>query len=64
MKTSFSLNEVEQKRYEEFCEDVKKLYGECGIFKFTFTPTGIGDGIDVYSVLAKTSRDITDYDSW
>lgn len=64
MNIKFELNDVEQKRYDDFVADVKKLHGEAGTFKFTFTPTGIGYGVDVFSVLSGVSRDITDYDSW
>lgn len=64
MNIAFDLNDVEQSRYEEFIADVKKLHGEAGTFKFTFTPTGIGTAVNVFSNLAEVSRDITDYDCW
>ena len=61
---SFELLDVEQKRLEEWKEKIKDLYGEYGRYKYTFSPSGIGNGIEVYSELAKLSINITDVDSW
>jgi hypothetical protein len=61
---SFELNETEMERLKQFQEQIKALYGEYGIFTFSFTPTGIGNGVEVYSHLAKLKRDLTDMDSW
>ena len=49
---------------KKFQERVKALYGEYGIYTFSFTPTGIGNVVKVYSHLAKIERDLTDIDSW
>lgn len=61
---SFELSDVEQERYDEWKEKIKDLYGKYGQFEFTFSPTGIGNGIKIYSKLAKISIDVTDVDSW
>lgn len=41
--------------------DVNSAIG--GAFSFTFTPTGIGTGVDVKCVCGETC-DLTDYNSW
>ena len=61
---SFDLNEKERKKLEKWQKKIKKKHGKYGSFTFKFTPTGIGNGIVVYSHLAKTEIDITDIDSW
>jgi hypothetical protein len=38
-------------------ELIKNLYGEYGTYTYKFTPTGIGNGIQVYSHLAKIEKD-------
>jgi hypothetical protein len=61
---SFYLNEVEEKRLEKWQKKIKKKHGKYGSYTFKFTPTGIGNGISVYSYLEDKEKDITDYDSW
>ena len=61
---NFFLNEVEAKRLEKWKKKIKKKHGKYGSFTFKFTPTGIANGIDVYSDLEEKDKDITDYDSW
>jgi len=61
---SFDLNINEQEVANKFKDAVKEIYGEYGEFKYIFTPTGIGYGIDIYSDLADTHKDITDYNSF
>lgn len=60
----FELNEKQVTKLNEWKEAIKVVFGEYGNYKFTFTPTGIGDGVEVYSDLAKKSISLTDYDSW
>jgi hypothetical protein len=64
MITKFELNEKEETEIKEWQDAIKKVYGEYGLFDFTFTPNGIGTGIRVYSHAAKVEKDFTDIDSW
>jgi hypothetical protein len=50
--------------YDEWKGHIKALYGEYGTFTWKITPTGIGNGIEVYSHKTKTELDLTDIDSW
>ncbi len=67
----FSLNEKERQNLKEFEDAVKTLYGHETYYirTFCFTPTGIGDNIEVIirskeKGLFEVKKDITDYDSW
>jgi len=60
----FELDEKQMIKLKEWQEAIKKLYGEYGLYEFRFTPTGIGDGVEVYSKLAHKSLDLTNYDNW
>jgi 2-polyprenyl-6-methoxyphenol hydroxylase-like FAD-dependent oxidoreductase len=62
--TPNKLNEKEETEIKEWQDAIKKVYGEYGLFDFTFTPNGIGTGIRVYSHVAKVEKDFTDIDSW
>jgi hypothetical protein len=50
--------------YEEWLSHLKALYGEYGSLTWKITPTGIGEGIYVYSEKARVELDLTDIDSW
>jgi len=54
------LNDEQQKRYEEWLSHIKALYGEYGILIWTITPTGIFNGLKVYSKIANVELDLTD----
>jgi hypothetical protein len=58
------LNDKQQKQYDEWCEHIKSLYGEYGMMTWKITPTGIGEGISVYSKRANVELDLTDVESW
>ena len=58
------LNEGQQKMYDEWLSHIKAIYGEYGTFTWKITPTGIGNGLVVYSHLAKVEIDLTDVESW
>ena len=62
--TIFTISESEMKKLKEWQEKIKDLYGEYGNYTYSFTPTGIGDGIKVKSHLTGLELDITDVDSW
>lgn len=61
---SFTLTDKQQAQFDEWEEAIKKIYGDCGHFKWTVSPTGIGNGLEVWSSLTKTTLDLTDMDNW
>lgn len=60
----FALSETEEKKLNEWKEKIKDLFGEYGLYDYTFTPTGIATIIKVKSHLTKTEIDLTDVDNW
>jgi len=64
LSISFELNDKQQAKFDEWRDAIKKIHGEYGHFKWTISPTGVGDGIEVKSSLTGTSLDLTDMDSW
>jgi len=64
LPSSFRLGTKEQEEVDKFQAAVKEIYGEYGLFTYSFTPNGIGDGVSIYSKLANTTKDVTDIDSW
>ncbi len=60
----YELNEKQENELKEWQEAIKKVFGDYGSYDYIFTPNGIGDGVQVYSHLAKTKIDLTDIDSW
>jgi hypothetical protein len=58
------LNDKQQEMYDEWLSHIKAIYGEYGTFTWKITPTGIGNGLVVYSHLAKVEIDLTDVESW
>jgi len=61
---SVELNDKQQKKFDKWCHHLKALYGEIGSLTWKVSPTGIGDGIVVYSHNAKVELDLTDVGSW
>jgi hypothetical protein len=64
MAMKFELDEAQMVKLKEWQEKIKDLFGEYGLYTYSFTPTGIGDGVEVYSHLTKTKLDLTDINSW
>lgn len=64
LSISFELSDKQQKEFDEWKEAIRTIYGEYGHFKWTISPTGVGNGVEVWSELARTSLDLTDMDSW
>jgi hypothetical protein len=59
-----SLNEVEQKRYEEFQNKHYSKHKFHGGVPVTITPTGIGDHIEVQCPKCNKKEDISNYEAW
>lgn len=64
MITKFEISEKQLLEIKEWQDAINKIYGEYGLFDFTFTPNGIGERLRVYSHIAKVEKDFTDIDSW
>ena len=60
----FELTARQEKELKEWQEKIKELYGEYGTYTFKFTPTGIGNGVVVYSHLTKLELDISHEEEW
>jgi len=60
----FELTARQEKELKEWQEKIKELYGEYGTYTFKFTPTGIGNGVVVYSHLTKLELDISHQEEW
>jgi hypothetical protein len=60
----FELTEAQTIKLKEWQKKIKDLFGEYGLYTYSFTPTGIGDNVEVYSHLTKTKLDLTDVDTW
>ena len=62
----FELNEVEEQKYREFTDAHYEMHKGMKAFVVTtsFTPTGIGNHVEVECSICKAKKDITDYDCW
>ena len=63
-KMVFDLDSGQVEKLEDWKRKIKDLYGEYGHYSYTFSPTGIGNGIVVKSHLANLELDLTDVDTW
>jgi hypothetical protein len=61
---TFTLDENQVKKLEEWQGHIKAIYGSYGNYEYTFSSSGIGQNVVVYSELADTELDLTDVDSW
>lgn len=60
----FELNDDQIKILKEWQTKIKKKHKEYGMYDFTFTPTGIGCVVKVYSRTAKKELDLTEIEKW
>lgn len=58
------LSETEQETLFKWKNAIKEIYGKEGKHHFIVYTTGIGTKVEVYSELADTLKDITDYGEW
>ena len=61
---TFKLNEDQEIKLKEWQEKIKELFGEYGIYDYTFTPYGMGTEIKVRSHKTETELDLSDIDNW
>jgi len=64
MEYKFDLNPDQIKKLNIWEEKIKRKYKEYGTFTYSFTPCGIGIGIEVYSHLSKKKLDLSDVEHW
>lgn len=71
LMTEFKLNEVEEKRANDFKQWHKRCrpkphhaLRQYAPFKYIFTPTGIGSSVDIVCPYCGKVKNITDFDSW
>lgn len=60
----FIVEESQVKKLNKWQAKIKKKHGEYGLYQYIFTPTGIGDIVEVYSELDKTKIDLTEVEKW
>jgi hypothetical protein len=60
----FDLSEEQITKLDEWKKAIKIVYGEYGLFTYSFSPNGVGTGVEVFSDVAKTSIDLTEIDKW
>jgi len=60
----FELSDKEKKEIDEWQKAIKTIYGEYGSYTYSFTPTGIGCIVEVYSDLADIKKDFTHEQEW
>lgn len=63
-KFVYELNDKQEKKFRKWKKAIKKVSGEYGTFTYKFTPTGIGDGVSVFSHITQTEIDLTDVEEW
>ena len=63
-KIIIELNDIQQKRYDEWISHIKGLYGVYGKMTWIISDNGIGQSISVYNELTDLELDLTDLDSW
>ena len=62
---TFTISKDQVKKLEEWQGHIKAIYGEYGEYDYVFNSGGgIGVGITVFSYLAKTRLNLTDYDNF
>lgn len=60
----FKITEEQMAMIQKWQNKIKKKHGEYGMYSYTFTPTGVGVSLTVFSYLANKQKDFTNYDLW
>ena len=61
---TFTLDEDQVKKLEEWQSHIKAIYGQYGDYEYRFSSNGIGQIVTVYSELADIELELTDVDKW
>jgi len=64
MDYTFKLDPDQIERLEAWKKKIKKKHGEYGTFTYSFTPVGMGTGVEVRSLLTGKTLDLSDVDKW
>lgn len=64
MITKFELTERQQREIQEWMDAINKVFGEYGLYDYSFSPNGIGIGLIVYSHTAKLEKDFSHVEDW
>jgi hypothetical protein len=64
MGRTFTLTDRQETELKVWQEKIKDLFGEYGIYDFTFTGYGIGTSLVVKSHLTGTSLDLSHTEDW
>jgi hypothetical protein len=60
----FKLSESQISRLKQWQDKIKEIFGEYGLYDYTFTPNGIGSSVRVKSHITKTEINLTEIDKW
>lgn len=69
---NFSLTEKQVKTVNKWCKELIKKYphifkeeeNRYPIISYIFTPSGIGNGVELFEMHTKEKKEITDYENW
>lgn len=60
----FKLDEKQLGQLKVWQEKIKSTYGKYGAYSYIFTPTGIGNSVQVKSHLTETYIDLSNEEDW
>lgn len=60
----FELDDDQVVRLKEWQKTIRNAHGLYGQYTFSFTPTGIGCHVEVYSELTEETLDLSDVEKW
>jgi len=64
MGRTFTLTDLQEAELKVWQEKIKDIFGEYGLYDFTFTGHGIGTSLVVKSHLTGTSLDLSHVEDW
>lgn len=60
----FELDSDQLKLLDKFQKKIKRKYKQYGLYTYSFTPTGIGDCVEVSSNLCSDTLDLSMVEKW
>ncbi len=60
----FELEDSQLLKLKNWQNKIKKKFGEYGNYTYSFTPTGIGNIINVYSDILGKTLNLTEVEKW
>ena len=61
---TFQLTIDQERKLNIWKQKIKDEFGEYGNFTYSFSPTGIGTVVTVYSSILDKTLNLTNYDEW